>query len=159
MNVAKLELLCELKEKGLLTQQEFDEEKKRLLNPSNFDTTIPKGKICWQNVGWSLIIITWCFIVSILVMKILNATTGMSYDDAAKNVFGVSKILMALVLTIIAYKMKTSQYKNCASPLAIFIFTLVWSYLVAFFAIYEFLQIKQGKVALKQNLEREDKKA
>lgn len=139
MNIQKLEKLNELKEKGILSKEEFEKQKQELLVDNKGNNPPPKG-INWKNFWISFIIsLFWSFIVEIACFVV----------DDSFTIFVLLLVLSAIGLTIVASKLETKKYKNCCPAWEIFIGILLLRGLGVWIASYEFLQIKQGNAVLK----------
>ncbi|MBQ9271444.1 MAG: ankyrin repeat domain-containing protein [Alphaproteobacteria bacterium] len=152
MDIEKLEKLCNLKEKGILTQEEFEEEKKKILdiatarekkNEHNKVMMAPQKNINWKNVAISFFIaLLWMFIFGIV------SVSFQKYIDE-KTIKICSVILTATILSFLAYKLKTKQYKNYAPAWEVFIGVIFLQAIGVWIVIYQFLQIKEGCAVLK----------
>lgn len=142
MDIEKLEKLNELKEKGILTEEEFNIQKKELLgvNEKRIEQIKNKKGVCWKNFALSfLIAFLWLivFIGARILFKINN------------NLEIVYLILTAICMAVIAYKLKTEKYKNCAPVWGVVIGILFFRVLAIWIILYQFLQIKDGNAILK----------
>lgn len=145
MDVEQLMKLSELKEKGILTPEEFEKQKAALLNntANNRVATQKNGGIDWGNFGKSfLYTIIYCVVIGILVVSL-----GTSMEE---NVIrAISMILTAVIMSILAFYVRSGKYQGYDSCFAIFIITIFFGPLAVWRTFYMYLQIKQGKAILK----------
>ena len=144
MNIEKLEKLCELKEKGLLTASEFEEEKQKLMASSSSGEEVRSKGINWKNVAISFLVAIVVYIITIPVSKMVGNNEVSVFLTSV-----IMQIFMAIVLTVMACKVKMGRYKNCPSAVAVFIFTLFLGVIAVFFVTYYYLQIEEGCAILK----------
>lgn len=149
MDIEQLEKLNELKEKGLLTQEEFDKQKKALLTPEAANKAPVKNKkgASWKNLGKSFIItVLWCFAIGFIAYMF-----GFVVDDSNKESLSLLLcFLSAIGLAMIASELETKKYKHYFSAFGIFFFSFVLGPLGVWIAFYQFLQIKQGNAILEE---------
>lgn len=163
MNLEKLEKLNELKEKGILTQEEFEAEKKKILhsdtsiadgkkNENNKVATMPQKKINWKNVAIS-------FFISLIFSVITIFITFNLYNEI--DGIALSRIILGpiagIIMCILAFSTKSGKYKNCTHPIVVFIVVLLLGPLGIWLGLYEFLQIKQGYAILKDGNSSQEK--
>lgn len=138
MNIEKLEKLAELKKTGILTQEEYEEEKKILL--SGQKESLPKEvkeKINWKNIGLS-------FIYVLMLYFVLIGVAGLLIE---KNTALEKGLLVAIPVTIfagLAYKFETVKYKNGSGVIGSMIGVFVLGPIAAWVFTYHILQIKDG---------------
>lgn len=147
MDLEKIEKLHELKEKGILSDEEFEKEKQKLLNDdeaSQFEFQ-KKKTINWKNVGISFLISLVWFLCYLIVGQIISIACDIDVFDA----YVVLNIITAAILALISIKFETKKYKNCSSAIVIFIVAVLITGPCVWAAIYQFLQIKQGYAVLK----------
>ena len=135
--ITQLEKLNELKEKGVLTQDEFNSKKQEMLNN---DSKRKKAKTSGANIVYSIVF-------TLFVMySITFLCEGLGIDT------WIPMICSAFIYSIIAAKLKTKEYNAwyCQSALGVFIgLTILW--LVAFpIYTYAFVQIKNKNVPLRE---------
>lgn len=156
MDIEKLEKLNELKEKGVLTQKEFNEEKKKLLAEKDEkkdnkkeiknDGTSFLSKISWKNIIFSALIALSGYILFIALSFLDNMyLLSGDYIFVSRVSWGV----MAVILTILSIKHKTSNYQYNAPAWVVFPAVFFFKFFGAWFAIYQLLQIKKGNAELK----------
>ena len=147
MDIEALTKLSELKEKGLLTQEEFDKQKKALLDTKIDNKTSAETQkgINWKNLGISFLI---CLIYFLLVACIAGSYTD--DEKAMKIIAQVFALIAGIIMAILSFSVKSGRYKNCSSPVVIFFVIALVGPLGIWAALYQFLQIKQGNVALKE---------
>lgn len=146
MDIEALTKLSELKEKGLLSQEEFEKQKAALLSGriENQVSTKNKKGINWKNVGLSfLMALLWVFFV-----LFISGMFSVVVDDS--TILSILLIVTAVLLSIIASNLETQKYKNCCPAWEIFIGIILLQAFGVWIALYEFLQIKQGNVTLKE---------
>lgn len=157
MDIEKLEKLTELKEKGVLTQKEFNEAKKKLLSEKDEkkdskkeiknDSTSFLGKISWKNIIFSALIALSGYVLFIALSFLDNM-----YLFSGDYIF-VSRVswgVMAVILTLLSIRGKTSHYQYTAPAWVIFPAVFFFKFFGAWFAIYQLLQIKKGNAVLKE---------
>ena len=146
MDIEALTKLNELKEKGVLSQEEFESHKAALLNNTayNQQTTQQNKGVNWKNVGTSFLIslIYYIFLVFLIY--------GIGEERAARNCRNVINFLCAIVMAMIAFSQNSGRYKNCSSSLGIFFIVFLLGPIGLWGALYQFLQIKQGNAVLKE---------
>ena len=152
MDIEALEKLANLKDKGLITQEEFETQKQKLMNDNpktntNVTNATKSKGICWENVGISfLIAILYLLFKAFIIVLIDN---GDIKTDTLKNLsFGIN-IIFGIVMAIYASKLKMSQYKNCGGAGGTFIGIWIFGELGVWIIFYQILQIKQGNAVLK----------
>lgn len=138
MNIEKLEKLNSLKEKGILTQEEFDKQKEMLLSSS-------KKGVNWKNVGISALFTLLFFTLQIVIVAVIKYIT----QDSQSNYYQISNILPAIILTILAKKYKFSDYKNCTPAIGAFIGIMLLGPIATWAVTYQYLQVKHGNAVKK----------
>lgn len=152
MDLEQLEKLNELKEKGILSQEEFEKKKKELLNDSvalQVKASNPSQKkgVNWKNVGLCFLGALLYFIITIVIVTTILYFAG---DDSLKMAFSrIINIICGIILAVIGKKLNMSQYKGCTAPWVAVIGMLFFGPLYFWFITYKFLQIKQGHAVLK----------
>ena len=166
MNLEKLEKLNELREKGILTQEEFEAEKKKLLQ-ADIPNVKPKVKPQKQEIQnkdtkesqtFSLKNFIISFFMMICYLILLIIIVG-ALDASDKDVGGIHLVvttLLAILMTFYAIKIETYKYKDCSSAWAIFLVIIFLGPLGIWGATYQFLQIKGGLAKLEDS--KKDKK-
>ena len=139
MDIEALTKLNELKEKGILTQEEFDKQKEALLNSTGVNQPVKSASIDLGNL-----------IISLLGALIYFFIAGSIGNVGVKNAFIVVGFFSAIIVALIAFSLKSGRYKNCSSPLAIFFVILILGPIGIWGALYQFLQIQQGKAVLNE---------
>lgn len=81
MNIEELEKLNSLKDKGIITQKEFDEQKKKILGNKSTPQEASKTKINWRNVGISFLYA----LGSILVTSVIATIIMYAYSDLSEK--------------------------------------------------------------------------
>lgn len=151
MDMEKLEKLSELKEKGLLTQEEFEKQKNALLNNTKDDQHVTQKKgINWKNVVLSFLITIVIVVLIGSISPIYSYVTG----DRIEHLFTIINIICAMIFTFIAMKLETKKYKGYCPAWEIFIGIVCLQGIGIWIAIYEFLQIKQGNAILKETVKK-----
>ncbi len=144
MDVEKLEKLHELKEKGILSEEEFNLQKAELLSNvrtvfSNSTGKIRKKGVSWENVGISFFVATiWSLIAAICLIY--------SFNLALLYIF-----ISALCMCGVAMQLNTSKYENSCSEVFVFIGVLGLGGIGVWIIMYLFLQIGCGNLALKKH--------
>ena len=82
MNVKELEKLNELKEKGVITQEEFDKKKKEILAEDDEPKENKKSSFIKVSIIWSLIIVICFFIWALFNMEVNFACDETSMREA-----------------------------------------------------------------------------
>ncbi len=144
MDIEKLEKLNELKEKGIITEEEFNAQKKDLL--SSNPTQEAKTSFSWKNFA-----ISFAIALIVLLFEVLLAL-GISPDVDSPDFTGTLQVLniaLAIVMTIIAVRLKTSSYKSKLPAWGVFLAILFFGCIGFWVAMYDILQISQGNVELK----------
>ena len=158
MDTEKLLKLNELKDKGILTQEEFEAEKKKILSSldtkekkveKNIPHKQPKKGINWSNVGISFLISS---ISSALVIYVTLSLYGQ--EDGME----ISRVILGpvagIIMCVLAFSVKSGKYKNYTHPIVIFVAVLLLGPLGIWLSLYEYLQIKQGNAVLKDASEK-----
>ncbi|MBR5599439.1 MAG: SHOCT domain-containing protein [Alphaproteobacteria bacterium] len=148
MDIEKLEKINDLKEKGIISEDEFNKIKAELITDAtnNKDAKIDnnkKNRINWKNLGMSFLITSGVFILSFLILGI---------DATDVNIKGFSlavSMIVGIIYTFIAIKLETKKYKNCCPAGFVFIGCYLVGAIGIWILTYEFLQIKQGNAILK----------
>ncbi|MBR5598745.1 MAG: SHOCT domain-containing protein [Alphaproteobacteria bacterium] len=155
MDLEKLEKINELKEKGILSEDEFNKMKQQLLsdntvnNPVKAESNKKKG-VNWKNVGISFLITVATLVILGIVGVILEETGIIIADENEWKAFWrFFYIFLGVIYAIIASKLETKKYKNCAGAGTIFLVFFLFGPLAQWAGTYEFLQIKQGNAILK----------
>lgn len=161
----KLEKLNELKEKGLLTQEEFDAEKKKLLQPakpkiekkieilsqenikenSSNENSEKNRKFSWKNFFLSLFIT----VIFLLLFGFIAVSFGHSTEDF-KGIYKVLTLFVATLFALYAIKKETYKYKNGAPAFGVFIGIAFLGPIGIWLISYQFLQIKNGFAEIKE---------
>ena len=155
MNIEELEKLNELKEKGIITQEEFDKKKEEMLSGGN-KAQKQASNMNWYNLGISFLCGLGSFGIIVAIPHILYAMNINVSEGRVGDIKSLIFFLFGLIMSIMAYKLETKKYKNAtpfwATFLVIgFVGSLV-SWLGSFaiwFESYELLQIKDGLKELK----------
>ena len=137
-NLEQLERLGKLKEKGLISEEDFLAQKKKLLESE------VKG-VNWGNIFLS-------FLISLAVTLVyLFLSAVFSYLDilASDSRYIVLTFILACIFALIAKKLETYKYKNGSPFWGVFIGTMVLPSVAVWVFSYQFLQIKQKKAILK----------
>lgn len=149
MDLEQLEKLNELKEKGILTQEEFDIKKKEILNNKEVTASTKQMGVNWKNVAISFGITLGYFLVFIIYYGVI-----FSFNES-KEVLDIAgiiyRLLTAVVFTILAIKFETKKYKNTVPAWAAFVGILFLREIAVWMISYQFLQIKNGSRELKTN--------
>ncbi len=145
--IDQLEKLQSLKEKGVLTQDEFDKQKKELLSlheKISKDRDNETSKTSIFNIISSMLI---TFVVFVFIIAFASYNGNFQEDN-----LWIGILLSAIIYSLIALKMKTQKYDAwyCQHPAGVF-FGIVLLWLIAFpIYTYAFLQIKGKNVLLKE---------
>ena len=162
MDIETLEKLVNLREKGVISEQEFESEKQKLLsNAPAAEVTAPtatKSKgVNWNNIGISLLIVFLIFVVNSLFVVILYANNSDMSNEARITIV---MLPWAIIYTWLSIKMNTKKYERCGHPIENFIGIMLLSlialpvqyvlgYLYMYYLTYNLLQIKSGNAVLK----------
>ena len=158
MNIEELEKLNSLKDKGIITQEEFDEQKKKILGNRSAQQEASKTKINWRNVGISFLFALGSLLVTSAIVAVIMYIYPNISDNTVKNLGRGIFVLWAVIISIIAYKYETKKYKKTAPAWAIFIGVALFKALGVWVASYDLLQIKSGLKELKsENRNKQDK--
>lgn len=150
MDLEELEKLHELKEKGILSAEEFEQKKADLLNENKAaqTTTFKKG-INWKNVGLSFSFSLLYFIILIVIGIIIAYIADNITDKELELIGKFLNLISGIILAFIAKKLNTSQYEKCAPIWGIIVGMLLVGPLGFWIVTYQFLQVKQGHAVLK----------
>lgn len=152
MDMEKLEKLHELKEKGILSDEEFEKEKQKLLS----DDETPQARMQnsekrkttnWKNVGISFL----CVVLYIVIGSIIVNAAGEENYTYLINIFcGIVMAIIAKKLTPQKYNIPFARMYRSGSPfVVVFMFIFLLGPIGLWLVIYQFLQIKQGHAVLK----------
>lgn len=138
--ITQLEKLNELKEKGVLTQEEFNSKKQELLNNDCEVSLVKNAKTSGVNIVYSIVFT----LFAMYGIAVLCVGQGINT--------WIPIISSAFIYSIIAAKLKTKEYNAwyCQPVLGVFIgVTILW--LGAFpIYTYAFVQIKDKNVPLRE---------
>lgn len=146
MNISDLEKLNELREKGILTQEEFEAEKNKIFyanrskcakqnSPVKMNYTF-FSTVNWKNLGISAIV------------AILYACIAMI---VSQKDFAIIIIVTAFILMLTSIKIKTDNYQKGAHPVTVF-WCVIWlSMFGVLWVAYLYLQLFQGNLIPKDN--------
>ncbi len=143
MDIEQLEKLSELKEKGIITEEEFEEQKKDLLSPK----PTHKG-VSWKNIGLSFLIALAVSVVEVILALGVSADVDSSDFTTAINLLNIA---LAIVMTIVSIRLKTSSYKSKLPAWGVFLVIIIFGSLGFWVAMYDVLQITQGNAEPKEN--------
>ncbi|MBQ8785359.1 MAG: SHOCT domain-containing protein [Alphaproteobacteria bacterium] len=104
MDIEKLEKINELKEKGIISEEEFNKMKKELMSETQSHNAIEKNSnqkegINWKNVGISFFMI---LIYTVLMGRILKHVATLVYSSFNNSMFSPFEIL--LLHSVVGYK-------------------------------------------------------
>jgi len=141
MNLEKLEKLNELRENGILTQEEFEKQKKELLmNDGDKISTFSEGKFSLKNFFLSLLG-TLIFLVAFLSLQ---------HFVPIRSLWFIGALMFAAFPRMFLDSVKSQKYKKCMSPTTAAWLGLFFGPLGLWIAWYQYLQIKQGNAVLKE---------
>lgn len=150
MDLEKLEKLHELKEKGILSAEEFDQKKAELFNENKeIQTASIKKGINWRNFGIAFLCAFLYFVVMVSFGTIIVYVFEDTTDSGLNCINKLANLVCGIILAFIAKKLKTSQYEKCAPIWAIVLGMLWFGAFCFLIIIYQFLQIKGGHATLK----------
>lgn len=154
----ELDKLNNLKEKGILTQEEFDKRKEEILGKQN-NSSKTKG-FAWSNLFISFFIALIGFLLSCALSAILiyHNTTDFPNDYMLYLIY----MIIGLLLSCIAFKLESQKYKKTPSFIAIIIGFAIFShpkcflgsiggFLASWVVLFDILQIKAGNKELKSS--------
>ena len=153
MDIKKLEQLCKLREQGILTQEEFEIEKKKLLNSDIKTGEKRKDNLTamvksQRGVNWKNVFIS--FLIAFLWMFLCGAISIAFHKYINEQIFKIGFVVItAVILSFVAYKLNTQRYINCAPAWEVFIGVTFLQVIGVWYVIYQFLQIKQGFALIK----------
>lgn len=130
IDIEKLEELNSLKEKGIITEEEFNEHKQKLLSKDDDKSNSSKG-FSWRNLGVS-------FLGAVLYMIL-----AFYIDSIIPGSYKILNIIAAIFFAVIALKMNIKY-----SCLLIFFVIIWWGPIGIWAAVYQFLQIRDKNVEL-----------
>ena len=146
--IEKLGELNKLKEKGILTEEEFAKQKNLILSESNQadnkDVSKVKGKkIYWKYTFVSLLL---TFVIYLFLGFFYGFFMGM-FPDMEKTVFQiVCAVLVASIFTAISHAYRTKDYNTYIPKSSILTFICIFFLreIAVFIVIYTVLKIKNG---------------
>lgn len=153
----ELDKLNNLKEKGILTQEEFDKRKEEILEKQN-NSSKTKG-FAWSNLFISFFIALIGLLVSLglSVILIYCNTTDFPDDYISYAIY----MVIGLLLSCIAFKLESQKYKKTPSFIAIIIGFAIFAlptllgifggFLASWVVLFDILQIKAGNKELKSS--------
>lgn len=145
INIERLEKLNTLKEKGIITEEQFKIEKKNILNEArtNQNVTIQSEGINWGSAIYAL-----CATVIPALPLVFSFMIGI---DGQVNLvpFFVFLVIEGLIFVAIAQKKQTYLYKKCLTPWALLGLILITGPIAMCIALYQFYQIDDGLVEFK----------
>lgn len=144
MDIERLEKLSELKEKGIITEEEFNAQKKELLSSKTSQET--KTSFSWKNFAVSFLIALIVVLVEVLLALGINPDVDSPDFTGALQLLNIA---LAIVMTIIAVRLKTSSYKRKLPAWAVFLAIVFFGCIGFWVAMYDILQIKQNNAELK----------
>ena len=156
MNIEALEKLAALKEKGIISDAEFEIQKQKLLNDTPQPTAVYTAPINKVNKGinWANWFISLLFALVYTVLSGILADAMEISDEHLPSFFGIINIITSIPLTIYALKVKIAKYKGitfCRQPGSIWIAMLFLGPIALGRLLYQFLQIKQGNAVLEDS--------
>lgn len=144
MDIQKLEQLCKLKEKGIITEEEFEVEKKKILNISavNQNINAQSEGINWGNALYALVATGFPLLFLAIFFYV-----GM--DNGSLIPFFIVFVIEAFIFLLRAQKKQTYLYKNCLTPWVLFGLILISGPIAMCVALYQFYQIDDGLAEFK----------
>lgn len=142
MDVNKFLQLCELKEKGILTQEEFETEKRKLFPAKETNVTV-------QSDGNSFVNILCASVNSLLASSPLIFFLAIGIKLGNLIPYFICSIAEAGIFWMKAKKRQTYKYKNCLTPMAVFWLTLISGPIGFGISLYQFYQIDDGLAEFK----------
>lgn len=139
MDIQQLEKLNELREKGILTEEEFNAQKKALLSPQE-----KKIGFSWKNFGISFLITLVVILVEVLLALGINPDVNSPDFTGALQLLN---IVLAVIMTIVAVRLKDTPSKRKLPAWAVFLAIVFAGCLGFWVTMYNILQIKQNNVA------------
>lgn len=140
MIAEKLEKLAELKNKGVITEKEFNEEKQNLLMLYSKEEASRKNTgFSWKNFGIS-------FLIALLYTII--------YVNTIETASIVTLILFISVTSFFVYygkKVEFTKYKNGVKPIWIVLGMFLLNGIAVWMLSYQFLKIQDGNAELKES--------
>lgn len=151
----ELDKLNNLKEKGILTQEEFDKRKEEILERQN-NPSKTKG-FAWSNLFISFFIaLIGFFLCCAISVVLINYNTTDFPDDYISYVI---YMVIGLLLSCIAFKLESGKYQKTPSFVAIIIGFAIFALptllgvfgglLASWTVLFDILQIKAGNKELK----------
>ena len=157
MNIEQLEKLNELREKGIISQEQFETEKEKILHANSdeksCDSLSKPKKINWKNFGISSFI-------AVIYFIFIFFQSDIEFDDVIlykQGLYVLLNLVISAVFTLYAIKINTYKYENCAPAWFVFFVILVTGFLGVWIVTYQFLQIKTGFALLKKNINKRNK--
>lgn len=150
MDIEKLEKLNNLKEKGIITQDEFDNQKRKLLeNKKSPKSKTAQTSINWNNIGIAFLFALGSFVLALIVSAIIQYINPPISENTKTGLVKLLFVLLSIILALIASKYEVKKYKNTAPVWAVFVGVLLFDALGVWIVSYELLQIKSGFAELK----------
>lgn len=161
----QLEQLNELKEKGIISEEEFVSQKQKLFAADTGKAVKQKEEINWKNVGISLLIALGILVLEGVISVFLDGVvqgimseadiamdeiTYLILDDATSFLLNV---ILACVLLALAPKYEMRKYKGTLPSWAIVVACVFLGPVAAWIFFYHALQIKAGLKTLKPESE------
>ena len=143
-NIEQLEKLTELKTKGIVTQEQYDAEKKKILYGTTNDRNVyvKLESINWWNALYACVATS----VPLLFLAIFFGV-GMNVGNFVP--FFVCLVIEALIFLFCAQKKQTYLYKNCLTTWVLFALILISGPIAMCIALYQFYQIDDELADLK----------
>lgn len=147
MNIEQLEKLNELREKGIITQEQFEIEKKKILQSDSdvksCNNLSKPRKINWKHLGISFFIAVTYFLLICFLSAFFQ-----HYTESKDSILPPLVYISAVIFTLYAIKIETYKYKYCSSAWAIFFYIIFCIPLAIWIVSYQFLQINTGCASL-----------
>ena len=95
-------------------------------------------------------LITLVYYIPVLIILVYTMDAkGYSVEDIPPHISLWANLPISVLLTAIAIKLKTGLYKECFSPVVMFLFTLIFGPVGMIFSLAGLLKVKFGDVTLK----------
>lgn len=128
MDIEKLQKISDLRDRGILTESEFEEQKRKIMNE---DVIKASQAINWQNITVSIFIAIG-YIIFLGMLK--------------NSIFMYVNIIVGIILSYKSFKLRTNEYEKGISWFWTFILIIFLGPIILGFILYKILQIKDGKV-------------
>ncbi len=138
MDIQKLEKLSQLKQQGILSETEYEAQKKQILNEADTssETEHTYQSVEVEPINWSHLGMAFFYTVLLYGLAYVLSSIFMLKDDILMKLIPIS------IIGICTFKLKTGQYQNTADAIFSMIAIYFLGPLIAWRIFYDMLQIK-----------------